>query len=177
MTALTDSPETIVEQKDERKAVSDSHAELGFERSESQPHFHPWLSDGLWGNQEALALAGALLFTKHSARVTAMNCSLQNTCCPSLQASPSLQRSHSFCSSDVRLSLTLPRRSLKSQYFFTTISLSLCQPALSQTEASLWARPWSEDLHQREPSLTQPGPAAWAGRKVAGIWGRFVTVV
>lgn len=118
----------------------------------------------------------------------ACSCSL-NTCtpitvmhssskyyCPSLQASPSLERSHTFCSSDVRLSLWLPSRSFKSPYSFTTISLPLCQPAVSQIEASLWAQPWSKDLDQSEPSLTQPGPAAQARRKVAEIWGRFVTV-
>lgn len=42
------------------------HAELGFEQSESQPHTHPWLSDGLWGDQESLALTGGLLFTKQT---------------------------------------------------------------------------------------------------------------
>lgn len=50
-------------------------------------------------------------------RITVMNCILlQNTYCPSLQASPSLERNHTFCSFEVRLSLWLPSRCFKSQY-------------------------------------------------------------
>lgn len=75
------------------------------------------------------------------------------------------------------LSLWLPSRCFKSLYSFTTISLPLCQPAVSQIEASFWAQPWTKDLDQGKPTLTQPGPTAQARRKVAEIWGRFVTVI
>lgn len=52
-------------------------------------------------------------------RITVMNCILlQNTYCPSLQASPSLERNHTFCSFEVRLSLWLPSRCFKWDNFF-----------------------------------------------------------